>query len=92
VIKSQLDYFTYSYLSSPAKALWVQQGEDLESKVSWENSGEVVVRRWHCRMEELVNHEQLRIALLSQQVLKECPPLIIIPGRVLVDHIHLGIQ
>ena len=72
-----------TYLCGSAKALWVKVGEYLDTEVSGEHPGEVVVRRRHDRMEEVMDYGQLAVRETAEDVFHQNPPLLLTPGAVL---------
>lgn len=73
-----------SHPSSTAKAFGIKVGEDKKAEVSWEDSCEVVVRWGHDWVEEIVQEDEGGIAQAAQDVLQQCPALLLTPCRVLV--------
>lgn len=72
-----------TYLCGSAKALWVKVGEYLDTDVSGEHPGEVMVRRRHDRMEEVMDYGQLAVRETAEDVFHQNPPLLLTPGAVL---------
>lgn len=72
-----------TYLCSSAEALWVKVGEYLDTEVSGEHPGEVMVRRRHDRMEEVMDYGQLAVREAAEDVFHQNPPLLLTPGTVL---------
>lgn len=72
-----------TYLCGSAKALWVKVGEYLDTDVSGEHPGEVMVRRRHDRMEEVMDYGQLAVREAAEDVFHQNPPLLLTPGAVL---------